>query len=264
MRRPAMRRRRCSRASSSAKRSSPSRALSSPRRSSTTTAGHLTAHEAASGGPKLLSGQDFYFGINDVVSGDYRSGALFDAERISPLRRMGARQAQRRRSRRRASRRCPRAVARGQSAVQHQADRHHRRQAGSTTISASRRSTGTCTTCHDTPNAGNHSIPAPLDIGLADASRRTPDLPLYTLRNRRHAADSPDDRSGPRADHRQVEGHRPLQGADPARARGARAVLPQRLRTRSARRSSTSTTTRFGIGLTDQEKRDLVAFLRAL
>jgi cytochrome c peroxidase len=43
---------------------------------------------------------------------------------------------------------------------------------------------GTCTTCHDTPNAGDHSIPAPLDIGLTDASRRTPDMPLYQLRNK--------------------------------------------------------------------------------
>lgn len=42
---------------------------------------------------------------------------------------------------------------------------------------------GTCTTCHDTPYSGNHSIPAPLDIGLTDASRCTPDLPLYTLRH---------------------------------------------------------------------------------
>ncbi len=43
---------------------------------------------------------------------------------------------------------------------------------------------GSCTTCHDSPNAGNHSIPAPLDIGLTDASRRTPDMPLYQLRNK--------------------------------------------------------------------------------
>jgi hypothetical protein len=43
---------------------------------------------------------------------------------------------------------------------------------------------GTCTICHDTPNAGNHSVSMPLNIGVADASRRTPDLPLYTLRNR--------------------------------------------------------------------------------
>src|SRR5207302_4154851 len=41
---------------------------------------------------------------------------------------------------------------------------------------------GTCGTCHDSPEAGNHSVPAPLDIGLTDASRRTSDLPLYTLR----------------------------------------------------------------------------------
>jgi cytochrome c peroxidase len=43
---------------------------------------------------------------------------------------------------------------------------------------------GTCTTCHDTPNSGNHSVVAPLNIGLTDASRRTPDMPLYTLRNK--------------------------------------------------------------------------------
>jgi hypothetical protein len=43
---------------------------------------------------------------------------------------------------------------------------------------------GTCTTCHDSPNIGNHSVPAPLDIGISDAARRTPDMPLYTLRNK--------------------------------------------------------------------------------
>ena len=40
---------------------------------------------------------------------------------------------------------------------------------------------GTCTTCHNTPNGGNHSVVAPLDIGLTDESVRTPDMPLYTL-----------------------------------------------------------------------------------
>lgn len=43
---------------------------------------------------------------------------------------------------------------------------------------------GTCTTCHNTPNGGNHSIVAPLNIGLVDASRRTPDMPLYTLQEK--------------------------------------------------------------------------------
>jgi hypothetical protein len=42
--------------------------------------------------------------------------------------------------------------------------------------------TGTCTTCHDSPNVGNHSLAVALDIGVAAESRRTPDMPLYTLR----------------------------------------------------------------------------------
>ena len=35
---------------------------------------------------------------------------------------------------------------------------------------------GTCGTCHDTPSVGNHSLPVPLDIGIADvpASKRDP------------------------------------------------------------------------------------------
>jgi len=43
---------------------------------------------------------------------------------------------------------------------------------------------GTCTVCHDAPNAGDHSVAAPLDIGLVAESERTPDMPLYTLRNK--------------------------------------------------------------------------------
>jgi cytochrome c peroxidase len=43
---------------------------------------------------------------------------------------------------------------------------------------------GTCTTCHDSPNVGNHSVPLPINIGTSDGSRRTPDLPLYTLENK--------------------------------------------------------------------------------
>ena len=46
------------------------------------------------------------------------------------------------------------------------------------------RLTGTCSTCHNTPNGGSHSVVAPLNLGLVDASRRTADMPLYTLRNK--------------------------------------------------------------------------------
>ena len=54
---------------------------------------------------------------------------------------------------------------------------------------------GTCTTCHDTPHAGDHSVPAPLDIGVADppmpgTSRnqfglKVGDMPVYTLRHKK-------------------------------------------------------------------------------
>jgi cytochrome c peroxidase len=46
---------------------------------------------------------------------------------------------------------------------------------------------GFCGTCHDTPNAGNHSVKAPLDIGVADAGKDAPPdwdisgLPVFTL-----------------------------------------------------------------------------------
>jgi hypothetical protein len=40
-------------------------------------AGELTARDAL-GGPQYLGQQNFYFGLNDVVSGDYRTGALFN------------------------------------------------------------------------------------------------------------------------------------------------------------------------------------------
>ena len=46
---------------------------------------------------------------------------------------------------------------------------------------------GFCGTCHDTPNVGNHSVKAPLDIGIPDAGANAPPvldisgLPVFTL-----------------------------------------------------------------------------------
>jgi len=46
---------------------------------------------------------------------------------------------------------------------------------------------GFCGTCHDTPNVGNHSFKAPLDIGIPDAGKKKPPvldisgLPVFTL-----------------------------------------------------------------------------------
>ena len=41
---------------------------------------------------------------------------------------------------------------------------------------------GSCSTCHDAPSAGNHSVALLLDLGLVAPIRRTPDQPLYTFR----------------------------------------------------------------------------------
>lgn len=45
--------------------------------------------------------------------------------------------------------------------------------------------TGTCGTCHDSPNVGNHSYPAPLNIGVGDLDSplNVSYLPVITLRN---------------------------------------------------------------------------------
>jgi cytochrome c peroxidase len=120
---------------------------------------------------------------------------------------------------------------------------------------------GTCGTCHDTPNVGDHSVAAPLNIGIADASRRTPDMPLYTLQN--------------------ILTGETVQTTDPGRAlvtgkwkdigkfkgpilRGLAARAPYFHNGSAATLTDAVTfyNTRFGIGLTDAEISDLVAFLR--
>jgi hypothetical protein len=40
---------------------------------------------------------------------------------------------------------------------------------------------GTCSGCHNTPNSGNHSVAGSLTVGVSDASHRTLDLPLFTF-----------------------------------------------------------------------------------
>ena len=122
---------------------------------------------------------------------------------------------------------------------------------------------GTCTTCHNAPNIGNHTVALPLDIGLSDASRRTPDMPLYTLRNNATGAT--------------------VQTTDPGRAllsgkwkdigkfkgpvlRGLAARAPYFHNGSAADIEAVVDfyDTRFAIGLNAREKRDLAAFLRAL
>ena len=122
---------------------------------------------------------------------------------------------------------------------------------------------GTCGTCHDSPNIGNHSVGAPLDIGISDASRRTPDMPLYTLTNIRtgQVVQTTDPGvamlTGKWADIGKFKG--PILRGLPARApyfhNGSAATL---------RDVVDFYDTRFHIGMSEQQKEDLVAFLSAL
>jgi cytochrome c peroxidase len=122
---------------------------------------------------------------------------------------------------------------------------------------------GTCTVCHNTPNAGDHSIAMPLDLGLTDASHRTANLPLYLLRNKATQATTTTTDpgramvTGKWTDIGKFKG--PVLRALAARApyfhNGAAATLDEAVDFYD---------TRFHIGLTPREKADLVAFLKAL
>ena len=123
---------------------------------------------------------------------------------------------------------------------------------------------GTCTTCHDTPHSGNHSIPAPLDIGLTDASRRTPDLPLYTLRHTEAPFETVETTDPGRAlltgkwkDIGRFKG--PI-----LRALATRAPYFHNGSAKDLNAVLDFYDDRFALGLTAQEKADLVAFLRTL
>jgi cytochrome c peroxidase len=123
--------------------------------------------------------------------------------------------------------------------------------------------TGNCTTCHDSPNVGDHSVKAPLNIGLTDASRRTPDMPLYTLRRlstgETMTTTDPGRAmvTGKWADVGKFKGPilRGLAARAPYFHNGFAATLEDAIDFYE---------TRFNIGLTAQEKADLAAFLRAL
>src|SRR5262249_58948042 len=126
---------------------------------------------------------------------------------------------------------------------------------------------GSCTSCHDTPNAGNHSVPAPLRIGTADVhpvgGLDASGLPVYTFRNRT---------TGDTV-HTTDPGRALITGKwkDIGRFKGPtlRALASRAPYFHNGSAASLETVVefydvRFNIGLTPQEKSDLVAFLQTL
>lgn len=221
-------------------------------------AGNLTDN-GAHGGPSALINQTYYFGINDTLVGDYRTREPFNPKVMSlydTWHRYITSNASDGLTLARA------AIARGQTLfnnkpIQISGVKGINDDLGVGVLP------GTCTTCHNTPNSGNHSIPMPLDIGISDASRRTPDMPLYTLQNKATGET--------------------IQTTDPGRAlitgkwkdigRFKGPVLrsvasrPPYFHDGSAKDLPAVVdfyNTRFAIGLTNSEKADLVAFLASL
>ena len=110
-------------------------------------------------------------------------------------------------------------------------------------------------------NVGNHSVKAPLDIGLTDASRRTPDMPLYTLRRTTGETIQTTDPgrallTGKWKDIGRFKGPilRGLAARAPYFHNGSAATLTDVVQFYNSR---------FHIGLTDAEVSDLVVFLRS-
>ena len=224
-------------------------------------AGSLNA-QGARGGPQALRDEPFFFGINDPV-GLNPTGAAFDANAFhlfdawSALpRSAGGRVIDARRS-----------IARGQAIFNTRpitlsgvAGLNGETFPNGVTVPPS--FVGTCTVCHDSPNVGNHSVKAPLDIGVTGASV-APYLPVYTLRNisTGETVDTTDPGramiTGKWRDLNRFKG--PILRALAARApyfhNGAAATL---------REAVEFYDTRFTIGLTERDKADLVAFLRSL
>jgi cytochrome c peroxidase len=131
---------------------------------------------------------------------------------------------------------------------------------------------GFCGTCHDTPGVGNHSVTAPLNIGVADAGANSPpvlniaDLPVFTLQcvsgplaGQTFVVTDPGRAliSGRCADIGKIKGPilRGLAARAPYLHNGSAATL---------RDVVDFYVQRFGIGFTEQDKRDLVAFLQTL
>jgi len=133
--------------------------------------------DGAGGGPVPLSRQPFFLGINDPL-GQNPSGNAFDRNAFTLFDKWGSLKS---------SPTDPQvafraAIARGQALF----NTHPIAITGVSGLNDELHVDpipGTCTTCHDTPNVGNHSVKAPLNIGLTDPERRTADMPLYTLRN---------------------------------------------------------------------------------
>lgn len=212
-------------------------------------AGSLTA-KGATGGPVNLSTQPFSIGINDSFGTSFNPNAFTLYNSWVSLSSQPNRQA----------------VARGE-ALFNNMPIEITGVAGLNHALGVQDFRGTCTTCHDSPNVGNHSFSVPLNIGTTAyppvLALDVSGLPVYTVQC---AAGGPPIQvtdlgraviSGNCADIGKVKGPilRGLAGRAPYFHNGAATTLNDVVEFYNQR---------FNINMTEQQKSDLAAFLQTL
>jgi cytochrome c peroxidase len=216
-------------------------------------AGNLTS-QGAYGGPVNLSNQPFYIGINDALGGD-PTGAKFNPNAFTIYNSWADLNSQPNRQ----------AVARGE-ALFNSLPIPITNVGGLNDALGVAVINGNCTTCHDSPNVGNHSLPVPLKIGTTDyppvPALDVMGLPIYTVQCSDGTSLQVTDIgramiSGKCADIGKVKGPilRGLAGRAPYFHNGAAATLNDVVEFYNQR---------FNLNLTSEQKSDLVAFLQTL
>lgn len=169
------------------------------------TAGSLLIN-GAGGGPVALSNNNFYFGINDIEAGDYKTGATFNRNvmsmygnwlnaavparnKVTPPPAPGAQLAGQRPPpppsippAANPTDNAKAMIARGEALFNTRPFNISNVSGFNDELRVSLQR-GTCASCHNTPNVGTHSVARLFNTGISNAARRTPDMPLYTLKN---------------------------------------------------------------------------------
>ncbi len=232
--------------------------------------GNLDA-QGATGGPKSLVNQSFFVGINSQIAAfENPAGAPFSASVFHTFDAWASLPSSDPRA----------AVARGQALFNSKpinitgvAGLNDDVAAGGLVSGGITTIAGTCGTCHDTPNVGNHSYPTPLDIGTGDPDPANSSvnlggldisyLPRITVRSKLTGQVKTTTDLGlalidGKFDHvGKIKGPilRGLAARAPYFHNGSAQTLLEVVRFYE---------TRFGMTLTPQEESDLVAFLNSL
>jgi len=225
-------------------------------------AGSLSA-SGATGGPTNLAAMNYYPGINDAFGGD-PTGTKFSSASMT-LYTAWANSTNTQQA----------SIARGEN-IFNNSPMKITNVSGLPPLNGP----GTCSTCHDTPNIGNHSLPLPMDTGImhisasetdpnivaALAQLSAPSLPVYQVNGCKvngvavtYVTTDPGKAlsSGLCADvnHLKVPGLRGLAARAPYFHNGSATTLAQLVNFYNAR---------FQMGLNPGQKTDLVNFLNAL